>query len=126
MPGSTQRLSGTLPLASVATELSGAFPLPVPMPGTLGDFDLEGDGLSDVVLADSSGRGYLFYGAPGLFHDGVDLTAADALLGNTFNFISSVGDLDGDGDTELLGSPNPQRLRACIHVSEWTAPAPQW
>jgi hypothetical protein len=68
--------------------------------------DLDGDGLSDVLLDDddrNDRRKYLFYGAPGLFADGVDLALADAVSAPDMGgWVYAVGDLDADGDDELL------------------------
>jgi hypothetical protein len=101
LPGSAQRLNGTLPIASVGTELQGAFPPIVNQTNSLSDLD--GDGLSDVLLQGKDGQGYLFYGAPALFQNGVDLDAADATF-TAQSVVQLVGDRDGDGDAELMWS----------------------
>jgi hypothetical protein len=111
LPGSHDRLSGTLALAAHATELPGAQPYAFgyASPSPIGDLD--GDGLGDVLLMDENAQAYLFYGAPGLFQNGVDLGAAAATFApdpraGTLAFsapfsVIPAGDRDGDGDSEL-------------------------
>jgi hypothetical protein len=69
----------------------------------LGSLDLDGDGMNEVMLRGSDGVEYLFYGAPDLFATGGAVTGADAIFEGDFNSrLTSAGDRDGDGDSELL------------------------
>jgi hypothetical protein len=115
VPGTAQRWSGDVSLDAVAIPLAGAQPAG----------DLDGDGVSDVLLYDDQRVPHLFYGEPGLFDDGAQFAAAAAsfpdygLVGN--NALIPLNDRDGDGDDELvlkesIGSPglryhfDPQRV----------------
>lgn len=97
--GRAERWSGRHELAASATLLDGA--LAYNEVFTHGDLD--GDGLDDVLLQDSELASYIFYGEPELFADGIDFTQADAVISSTTTGrVFPVGDLDGDGDDELL------------------------
>jgi len=98
--GRGERWSGTLGLADNATVLAGAYVTTAGWLNTPGDLD--GDGLTEILLFDADFGRHLFYGAPGLFTDGVDFGEADATIGDTAGYVYSVGDRDGDGDDELL------------------------
>jgi hypothetical protein len=96
--GRKERLSGDMPLDAVAT------PFAVPVPAG----DLDGDGLSDVVLYDANATPHLFYGELGLFGDGVNFAEAAAVIepyaAPSGTLLSAGGDLDGDGDDELVSA----------------------
>lgn len=98
LPGSGQRLAGVVDIEARAIPLAALL-----SPGSVeqgGGSDIDGDGLSDVLLKDDSGVDYLFYGALGLFADGLDFA-----LGVPFSAGSNpiwAGDRDGDGKTDLL------------------------
>jgi hypothetical protein len=96
LAGRRERLSGAVDLATTSIVLQGAELFAAPG-------DLDGDGLSDVLLRDADTTCYLFYGAPGVLAQGVDFTRADATLPLGASWlIASAGDRDGDGDVELL------------------------
>lgn len=98
--GRAERWSGPYDLAVAGTLLAGAFVDTIDK--FHGDGDLDGDGIDDVVLRTALGDRHLFYGAPGLFAEGVDWARADATFGGFASLVYAVGDLDGDGDDELL------------------------
>jgi hypothetical protein len=98
--GRAERYSGQLDLAANTTLLAGAYAT------TAGWFqnpgDLDGDGVDDVLLFDADFGRHLFYGRPGLFADGLDFAAGDAVIADTAGYAFPIGDRDGDGDDELL------------------------
>jgi hypothetical protein len=104
LPGRTERLSGDVELGAVATPLAGVSPYTAA--GGANPFgDLDGDGIADVLLTDQGSQAYLFYGAAGLFDDGVDLgnAAARFPVDPTVGLqLIPAGDRDGDGDAELI------------------------
>jgi hypothetical protein len=98
--GRAERYGGPLQLAENATLLAGAYANLygwIHEPG-----DLDGDGLNDVLLWNAGRVRYMFYGARGLFADGIDFAAADASMYDEKKDVYAVGDRDGDGDDELL------------------------
>jgi hypothetical protein len=114
LPGRTERLSGLVDLAAVGTPINAA--------SAAGDLDA--DGIHEVLLHDIELRPHLFYGAPGLFDAGADLSQAaatfDAYLtqpdADAYHFlrVTTAGDRDGDGDDELAAgvSANPNHPSA--------------
>jgi hypothetical protein len=98
--GRAERYSGQLDLAATATLLAGAYATNAPWLQNSGDLD--GDGLDDVLLWDIYFSRHLFYGAPGLFSNGLDFSQADADIDDTAGYVFPVGDRDGDGDDEML------------------------
>lgn len=103
LAGRTERFSGSFDVATVATPLPGAS---VDTATSLhGPRDIDGDGVDDLLLWDQQTPAtHLFYGGPGLFAEGFDFADSDAVAAVTerSRAIFSVGDLDGDGDDELL------------------------
>jgi hypothetical protein len=98
-PGAAQRLSGEVDVASSAIHLEAELEPDY----ALGALDLDGDRLNEMMLRGADGLLYLFYGAPDLFADGAPLTGADAVFDGDFHSrLTSAGDRDGDGDSELL------------------------
>ncbi len=100
VPGRAERWGGALDLAASGTLLEGAYVDSHIQVHTSGDLD--GDGLDDVLLRSADGTRHLFYGASDLFAAGVDFAAADATIGGIAVDVYAAGDLDGDGDAELL------------------------
>lgn len=97
-----KRISGKQQLADVGQQLSGVhYPNNFYSPHMTGDLD--GDGLSDVILVDDDNTPHLFYGSPDLFDDDFEISRADAIfkLDTQFGEIGFAGDRDGDGDSEL-------------------------
>lgn len=96
LAGRAERLSGALEPASVATPF---------MPARRGG-DLDGDGVSDILVYEGGRAPHLFYGAPGLFDAGVDLSEAAATFepyaGQLTASVVAIDDRDGDGDDELV------------------------
>jgi hypothetical protein len=110
-----ERFSGALDLEDSATLLAGAYVTSVAWQAIPGDLD--GDGLTDVLLYDSDLQRHLFYGAAGLLTDGVDFTQADASVGTSAGSVFSIGDRDGDGDDELLdqfSNPNATDIASSV------------
>jgi hypothetical protein len=103
--GRTERWSGSLDLPAVATTLPGVW---IDSSDKLhGPRDIDGDGIDDLIFWSddpTSMSAHLFYGGPGLFAGGFDFADADAVfqLGARTGSVSSPGDLDGDGDDDLL------------------------
>jgi hypothetical protein len=101
LPGRAQRLSGSLDPAAAATPFTAGRPAG----------DLDGDGVSDVLLYDEALRPHLFYGGPGLFDGGADLSSAAATFapypGQLHASLVAMKDRDGDGDDELIASSFP-------------------
>lgn len=120
--GGPERLSGTLPLSSVAARFlpperganqpyGGCISRVAGVPG-----DLDGDGFDDFVLSVTSlvhstgepefGRGegaYLFYGRAARFVGETPYASADAHLRATQDLqVHPVGDISGDGRAELM------------------------
>jgi hypothetical protein len=95
LPGRAQRVTGGAALAALATPFVAARPAG----------DLDGDGVSDILLYDGWAP-HLFYGAPGLFDATVDLGQAAATFEPHAGFVPAsllaVNDRDGDGDDELV------------------------
>lgn len=98
LPGDGERLTGTIDVEKRAVLLSAHFGLGSVEP--VGTLDVNADGLSDVLLEDLERNVHLFYGAPGLFADGIDFSHGVPFSAG-FQPMPA-GDLDGDGDTELL------------------------
>lgn len=97
-PGSPVRLSGDVDVESSAIRLEAG----LEANHALGSLDLDGDGMTEVMLQGTYGI-YLFYGAPDLFAKGGTLPRADAVFDGDFNsHLMTAGDRDGDGDDELL------------------------
>jgi hypothetical protein len=139
LPGQTQRLSGDLELADVATAT-------LPRAEAVGDLD--GDGVHDIFVYEEN-TPHLFYGSAGLFDAGVDFAAAAATFqpytGEPYVNMVPVRDRDGDGDDELVssfalgegvaGAP-PQnvavlsgtssRMSGAVELPEPTNPLPEW
>lgn len=109
VPGRAERWSGIVDLEANAVGFDGLWADGVSSlaGGALGDLDA--DGLNDVVLIrDGDYASFLFYGAPGLFAGGADPAAADAELpGDSSLGLFPAGDLDADGDDELVAQFNP-------------------
>ena len=107
LAGRAERFSGAFDLAAVATPLPGAS---VDTATSLyGARDIDGDGVDDLILWDQQNPStHLFYGGPGLFAEGFDFADSDAVFPVTerSRAVFSVGDLDGDGDDELLDQFN--------------------
>jgi hypothetical protein len=102
LEGRAERWSGNIDTATVATELPGVW---IDSLDKLhGGRDLDGDGIDDLFLTDLEFSAHLFYGRPGLFADGFDFADSDAVIPLTERtaYVYSVGDLDGDGDDELI------------------------
>lgn len=101
LPGRATRWRGTTELEASTTRLEGAS---LDIQDADSVTDLDGDGLNEVLLMSQDQTLYLFYGAPGLFDDGLDFSQADATLLRTENTgrVYGVGDRDADGDDELL------------------------
>lgn len=112
VPSPAERWSGVVDLQTRAIPLDGALMFTGANAMQLGHYD--GDGLADVLLLEEAGLGapssegavfHLFYGAPGLFDDGVDFGAANArLIAASSVTLLSAGDRDSDGDDEVLDS----------------------
>lgn len=109
VPGRADRWSELVDLEARAIALDGAVMPRSPNMPKFGDVD--GDGLSDVLLLDdkellespNTAAVHLFYGAPGLFADGIDFRRANAqLFAMNSATLSTAGDRDGDGDDELV------------------------
>jgi hypothetical protein len=97
LSGRAARFSGALALDALTA--------PFLRPVSVGDLD--GDGVHDVLLNDPSGVPHLFYGAPGLFAGGVDLSVAAATFEASTTatpLLIAGSDLDGDGDDELIST----------------------
>lgn len=106
LTGRAERWSGGIDLANVATPLPGAS---ADWNTPYGSNDIDGDGVDDLILWDQRDiTTHLFYGRAGLFDDGFDFADSDAIVPVTerSRAVFSVGDLDGDGDDELLDQFN--------------------
>jgi hypothetical protein len=102
LEGGSERWSGNQDITAVATALPG-----VSLDGfdkLFGPKDYDGDGINDLFLTDADFKLHLFYGRSGLFADGFDFANSDAVVTLTerTGWVYSVGDLDGDGDDELI------------------------
>jgi len=102
LEGTTQRWSGSIDTTTVGSALPGvgydSFDK------LYGPRDVDGDGIDDLLFIDPDIRMHLFYGRPGLFSEGFDFANSDAVmpLSERGAYIFSLGDLDGDGDDELV------------------------
>jgi hypothetical protein len=96
LPGQAERWSGDVSLDAAATRLRA----------TQAAGDLDGDGVSDVLVYDDNHVPHLFYGGPGLFEHGADFAEAaasfDAYGDETAGVLLRLNDRDGDGDDELV------------------------
>ena len=100
VPGKSQRYSGTLELPSQSTFLADIY-----MDGNLWyPMDLDGDGLSDLLVFRRDYGLQVWYGRAGLLGDGFDPSRADATLQHGPNQyqVYPAGDWDGDGRDDLL------------------------
>lgn len=117
--GGPARLSGSVPVADVASTIVDEAPCRGLGVAIASAGDLDGDGYGDFAAggdanvhwpADPPGAGrvYLFYGGPRRLPAISSIASADATLrgrldvGGFASGLASAGDIDGDGDSELL------------------------
>lgn len=111
VPGRSARWQGDVDAASAGTSIGELFPFTVTgelfskaafNPISLSPPDVNGDGTADLLLWGADFR--LFYGQPGLFSVGVDLSQSVVLSNDADRYIEPwfAGDRDGDGDAELV------------------------
>ncbi len=83
----------------LTTDLLGT---PVPDARGISTADVNGDGVTDVLVSDESGNIWEFHGGIGTY------TLKSKIYGGTFNGFAqrltiTAGDIDGDGDTDIIG-----------------------
>jgi hypothetical protein len=101
LAGRAERYGGPLDLAANGLLLAGAFPDTPHL--AHGSGDLDGDGLSELLLRDAERRLHLFYGRADALESSLELEQADAVFPqNDHGNVYSAGDRDADGDDELL------------------------
>jgi len=113
IPGRGTRLQGDVDAASSGTNIGTLYPFtgtgllsvspgPALNPILLSPPDVDGDGVADLVLW-SGGDARLFYGQPGLFATGVDVSQSVLLeTAERSADLWFAGDRDGDGDADLV------------------------
>ena len=115
-PGHSERLSGVVDVATAFVLIDAPGEPSPDCPGGICRLlpltragDVDGDGIDDVLASSTGSDAHLFYGAPGLFEDGVvDFATASATFADelailhTQNLLVPAGDRDGDGDADLL------------------------
>jgi len=103
IPGGSARRAGDIDILSSTMELADLGMTWAPSPITLGNNDVDGDGITDLVTLASGVL--LFFGRPGLFDTGVDVSQDAVVLNDDLDsepMVEFAGDRDGDGDADLL------------------------
>jgi hypothetical protein len=104
IPGDDERLASDFDVLGKGTELADLSLTWTSSPITLGPNDVDGDGTTDLVALGGENL-VLFFGRPGLFDGGVDLSQDGVVLTDDLSgppLVEFAGDRDGDGDADLF------------------------